>query len=271
MKRLTLFLITTLFAGISAAGDVNIEMVFVKGGTFTMGCAAEQEDACFEWAKPAHSVTVGDFYIGKYEVTQEQWVLVMGSNNNPSYFKGGKLPVETVSWNDVQEFILRLNSLTGKKYRLPTEAEWEYAARGGQNSKGYKYSGSNDVGNVAWYNVNSGDKVLRDGLHYRENVINKGGFDNILTSNKNRTHPVGTKSPNELGLYDMSGNVWEWVSDWYGEYSSSAQTNPKGPSSGSYRADRGGSWRHDARYSRVSNRGSGNGSYYIGFRLAVSP
>jgi formylglycine-generating enzyme required for sulfatase activity len=276
MKRFALFLITTLFAGISAA-DVNIEMVFVKGGTFMMGCTAEQGSDCFDREKPAHSVTVSDFYIGKYEVTQEQWVRVMGGNNNPSYFKGGKLPVDSVSWNDVQEFILRLNTLTGKKYRLPTEAEWEYAARGGQNSKGYKYSGSNNVGNVAWYNVNSGDKVLRDGLI--EEYFNKddiGGYNNVLTSNKNRTHPVGTKLPNELGLYDMSGNVYEWVSDWYGEYSSSAQANPKGPSTtlDSYRVLRGGSWYSAAGDCRVSDRGyygPGFSYYSIGFRLVLSP
>jgi formylglycine-generating enzyme required for sulfatase activity len=254
---------------------VGIEMVFVKGGTFTMGCTAEQGSDCFDREKPAHGVTVSDFYIGKYEVTQEQWVLVMGSSNNPSYFKGGKLPVERVSWNDVQEFVLRLNTLTGKKYRLPTEAEWEYAARGGQNSKGYKYSGSNNVGNVAWYIVNSGDKVLRDGLF--EEYFNKNdndGYNNILTSNKNRMHPVGTKLPNELGIYDMSGNVYEWVSDWYGEYNSSAQTNPKGPSTGSSRVLRGGSWYFAAWNCRVSFRNSGNpgiSNNYIGFRLVLSP
>jgi formylglycine-generating enzyme required for sulfatase activity len=261
MNRLALFLITTLFAGIVAAqppvnqapapsayndNTVGIEMVFVKGGTFKMGCTAEQGSECESDEKPAHSVTVSDFYIGKYEVTQEQWVLVMGGNNNPSYFKGGKLPVERVSWYDVQEFILRLNTLTGKKYRLPTEAEWEYAACGGQNSKGYKYSGSHNVGNVAWYDGNSDDK----------------------------THSVGTKLPNELGIYDMSGNVYEWVSDWYGEYNSTAQTNPKGPSSGSNRVGRGGSWPGDAGYCRVSYRGNtspGGSGNAVGFRLVLSP
>jgi len=250
---------------------VGIEMVFVKGGTFKMGCTSEQGSDCYDNEKPVHSVTISDFYIGKYEVTQNQWVKVMGSN--PSSFKGGNLPVERVSWNDVQKFILRLNTMTGKKYRLPTEAEWEYAARGGVNSRGYKYSGSNNINYVAWYNVNSGDKVLKDGLF--EEYINKDDFDEytkILVSNKNKTWAVGTKSPNELGIYDMNGNVHEWVSDWYGSYSSVAQINPKGPSAGSYRVGRGGSWYSDGGDCRVSDRGSygpDDSHFIIGFRLAL--
>jgi formylglycine-generating enzyme required for sulfatase activity len=219
-------------------------MVFVKGGTFTMGCTSEQGSECLNSEKPSHSVTLSDFYIGKYEVTQKQWVHVMGSN--PSYFKGDDLPVENISWNDVQEFIRKLNQQTGKRYRLPTEAEWEYAARGGNKSGGYKYSGGNNIGNVAWYKYNSGSN----------------------------THKVGTKSPNELGIYDMSGNVYEWVSDWFGSYSSGAQTNPAGPSSGSRRVLRGGSWYDYAEYCRVSNRGnrSPDDRYFnLGFRLALSP
>jgi formylglycine-generating enzyme required for sulfatase activity len=217
-------------------------MVFVKGGTFTMGCTSEQND-CLDSEKPTHSVTLSDYYIGKYEVTQAQWKEVMGTS--PSSFVGDKLPVETVSWEDVQDFITKLNAKTELSYRLPTEAEWEYAARGGAQSKGYLYSGSNTIGNVAWY------------------------WDNSDTT----THPVGTKLPNELGIYDMSGNVWEWCSDWYDSYSSSAQTNPTGASSGSYRVLRGGCWLSYASYCRVADRFSRSPSIsYInlGFRFARS-
>lgn len=225
----------------SKIGD--IEMVFVKGGTFTMGATSEQGSDADSDETPTHSVTLSDFYIGKYEVTQAQWRAVMG--NNPSYFKGDNLPVECVSWNDIQKFIKKLNAQTGKNFRLPTEAEWEYAARGGNQSRGYKYSGSNDRNN-AWYKDNSSSK----------------------------THPVGQKQPNELGIYDMCGNVWEWCQDWYGSYSSSSQTNPTGPSSGSYRVLRGGSWSYGARNCRVSNRGSSSPDYSFdryGFRLVCSP
>jgi formylglycine-generating enzyme required for sulfatase activity len=206
--------------------NLNIDMVAVRGGTFTMGCTAEQGSDCNDDEKPAHTVTVSDFYIGKYEVTQAQWVAVMGSN--PSYHKGDNLPVGYVCWDDIQEFIRKLNSLTGKTYRLPTEAEWEFAARGGNKSAGYKYSGSNNIDNVAWYKNNSDDK----------------------------THAVGSKSPNELGIYDMTGNVYEWCRDWYDEnyYSSSPQTNPKGANSGSACVLRGGSWSLNAQNCRVSYR-----------------
>jgi len=212
----------------------TIEMVYVQGGTFTMGCTSEQGSDCDADESPTHQVMVSTFYMSKYEITQKQWVEIMGSN--PSYFKGDNLPVEQVSWEDVQDFIRKLNLKTGKQYRLPTEAEWEYAARGGTKSKGYKYSGSNTLSNVAWYDDNSG----------RE------------------THPVGSKFPNELGLYDMSGNVWEWCGDWYGNYGSSAQTNPAGPSSGSYRVFRGGSWDFSAGGCRVTFRFS----YYPGYRMS---
>lgn len=223
---------------------VSFKMIGVEGGTFTMGATAEQgSDAYFD-ESPTHQVTLSSFAIGQTEVTQELWEAVMGSN--PSSFKGAKRPVECVSWNDCQTFITKLNQLTGKKFRLPTEAEWEYAARGGKNSKGYKYAGSNTIDEVAWYTSNSGDK----------------------------THDVVTKKPNELGLYDMSGNVWEWCQDWYSSsyYSSSPQTNPTGPSSGSGRVLRGGSWNGRARYCRVSFRNNydpDNRNYNRGLRLAL--
>ena len=209
------------------ANGVSFQMVEVRGGTFTMGATSEQASDAFDDEKPAHSVTLSSYYIGKTEVTQELWQAVMGSN--PSYFKGNRKPVEKVSWEDCQTFISKLNSLTGKNYRLPTEAEWEFAARGGIKSKGYKYSGSNTLGDVAWYLENSGET----------------------------THEVGTKSPNELGLYDMSGNVEEWCNDWYGNYSSSPSNNPTGPSRGSDRVSRGGSFgSNSARFYRSSNRGN---------------
>jgi formylglycine-generating enzyme required for sulfatase activity len=224
---------------VSSRKPYEPEMVMVEGGTFTMGCTNGQSD-CGKDEKPTHRVTVSSFQMGKYEVTQAQWRAVMGKN--PSSFSScDNCPVENVSWNDAQDFIRKLNEKTGKNYRLPTEAEWEYAARGGNKSKGYKYAGSNDLGTVASYTGNS----------------------------RNRTHPVGQKQANELGIHDLSGNVWEWCEDWYGEYSSSAQTNPKGASNGSFRVLRGGSWYDNARYCRVSfrNYGGSVGRRDSGFRL----
>jgi formylglycine-generating enzyme required for sulfatase activity len=235
----------------------EIEMVFVQGGTFTMGAVPEPEEPDDPFAPrkpprpveyssdelPAHQVTLSDFYIGKYEVTQLQWYSVM--NDNPSNFRGKELPVENVSWADAQTFIAKLNAKTGKNYRLPTEAEWEYAARGGSQSRGYKYSGSNNIDEVAWYDRNS----------------------------RGTTHPVGQKKPNELGLYDMSGNVWDWCQDWYGPYSGEAQTNPTGAKTGRLRVDRGGSWDYGAGYARVSSRRRGDPGLrfgLLGFRLACS-
>ena len=212
-------------------------MVYVSGGTFIMGGDDSSDQM------PTHSVTLSSYYICKYEVTQALWRAVMGSN--PSNFKGNNLPVENVSWYDCQTFIKRLNSYTGRNFRLPTEAEWEFAARGGNYSHHYKCSGSNYIHDAAWY---------------------------IGNSNK-RPHPVGTKHPNELGLYDMSGNVCEWCSDWYGSYSSYSQTNPTGPNSGSSRVHRGGSWRYNARYCRTPERSSNSPDYcvnYIGLRLVLS-
>ncbi len=221
---------------------VTFTMIAVRGGTFTMGATPEQGGDADSDEKPVHRVTLSSFMIGQTEVTQELWQAVMG--NNPSNFKGAKLPVKEVSWDDCQEFIKKLNALTGKRFRLPTEAEWEYAARGGVKSQGYKYSGSDNLDDVAWYGDNSGSK----------------------------THAVATKRPNELGLYDMSGNVKEWCQDWYGDYSSSAQTNPQGPTSGYYRVIRGGGWGVDARYCHVADRGrnfAGDRNGSLGFRLAL--
>ena len=227
---------------------VGLDMVFVEGGTFVMGCTAEQGRDCYDDENPSRDVTLGDFYLGKHEVTQKLWYEIMGSN--PVELAGGdNLPVYGVSWNDIQKFIRVLNEKTGKFYRLPTEAMWEYAARGGNKSagynRGYKYSGSNDINIVAWYDMNSDTTV----------------------------HPVGTRQPNELGLHDMSGNVWEWVSDWHGSYSLFPETDLRGPSSGSNRMCRGGSWRCTARRCRVTVRNYYAPSYDgrdMGFRLALS-
>ena len=223
---------------------VSFDMVYVEGGSFDMGATYEQVDNALDNEKPVHRVTLSGYYIGMYEVTQELWEAVMGSN--PSYHAASQYPVESVSWNDCKEFVSRLSSLTGMIFRLPTEAEWEYAARGGNKSLHYKYSGSDNIDDVAWYWDNSGKK----------------------------THAVGTKSPNELGIYDMSGNVWEWCSDRYGDYSAGAQTNPQGPSAGSDRVLRGGRWGSRARYCRVSNRDygdPGNSLSRSGLRLVLVP
>jgi formylglycine-generating enzyme required for sulfatase activity len=235
-----------------------IDMIFVQGGTFQMGYNDGDSDE-----NPIHSVTVSNFYIGKFEVTQKEWKDVMGSN--PSNFKGDNLPVENVSWYDAVDFcnkksekegLLKCYSGSGENiscdfskngYRLPTEAEWEYAAHGGVSARSTTYSGSNNIGEVAWY-------------YYSK----KSG---------SKTQPVGTKKANELGIYDMSGNVWEWCWDWYGSYSSSSQTNPKGASSGSSRVSRGGCWYDfafrcrvtDRRYRNLDFRGDG-----VGFRLLRS-
>jgi formylglycine-generating enzyme required for sulfatase activity len=212
------------------------EMVFVRGGTFNMGSNDGHSNE-----KPVHSVTLSDFYMGKTEVTQAQWEAVMG--DNPSYFKNcPSCPVEQVSWNDIQIYLEKLNKLTGKSYRLPTEAEWEYAAHGGVSSVGTLYAGANDANTVAWNNSNSSSRV----------------------------HEVATKKANELGIYDMSGNVWEWCSDWFGSYTASNQTNPTGVSSGTNRVLRGGSRVNDPQYSRVAFRNSDTPDYRredFGFRV----
>ncbi|MBQ8656488.1 MAG: formylglycine-generating enzyme family protein [Prevotella sp.] len=224
--------------------ELESNMVYVEGGTFMMGATSEQGSDAESDEKPVHQVTLSSFSICKYEVTQELWQAVMGSN--PSKFKGTNHPVENVSWEDCQDFIRKLNELTSKNFRLPTEAEWEYAARGGNRSKGYKYAGGNSIGDVAWYSDNS----------------------------HSTTHDVGTKRANELGLYDMSGNVFEWCQDWYGSYNSGSQTNPCGASSGSDRVLRGGSWFDfgNAGFCRVSNRSNDRPSFHNdikGLRLAL--
>lgn len=235
---------------------VELEMVYVKGGTFRMGATSEQGNDAYDREKPVHTVTLSDYYIGKFEVTQGLWEKVMGTTLEQQRDKvnsswpfcgvGSDYPMYYVNWEEAQEFCKKLSELTGRKYALPTEAQWEYAARGGVKSAGYKYSGSNDIENVAWYSDNSNSS----------------------------THSVGTKQPNELGIYDMSGNVSEWCSDWFDYYSSDAQTDPTGPVSGSNRVLRGGSWGINARYCRVSFRFSYNpsdGDSYNGFRVVLLP
>ncbi len=236
----------------------NNNLIYVQGGTFQMGSNDGSPDE-----KPIHSVTVSDFYIGQYEITQKEWKALMGSN--PSNWKGDKLPVEHVGWRLAAEFCNKKSENEGLQkcysgsgrnitcnfnangYRLPTEAEWEYAARGGNKSKGYKYSGSNNIGHVAWYKSNSNHKP----------------------------HPVGGKQPNELGIYDMSGNVLEYCNDYYGSdyYSKSTDKNPRGSSSRSFHSVRGGSWYCDANRCRVAYREDGNGwskNTTRGFRLVRS-
>lgn len=220
-------------------GGVKFIMVYVEGGTFMMG--SDDEEA-WRWDKPVHQVTLSDYYIGQTEVTQSLWTAVMGSN--PSSFKGDNLPVEMVSWNDCQEFIGKLNQITGENFSLPTEAQWEFAARGGNYSKGYKYSGSNDIDAVAWYEDNSDEK----------------------------THPVGSKQANEIGIYDMTGNVIEWCYDRFGDYSSAAVIDPSGPLSGSNRVLRGGDWNYYAGGCRCTHRSDCMPALtddYYGLRLAL--
>lgn len=219
---------------------VEFYMVEVKGSTFKMGATSEHGGEAYGDEIPVHLVALSDYYIGEKEVTVGLWDAVMGTDLY-GYIDES---VHNVSWDDCQEFIKKLNAITGKEFRLPTEAEWEYAARGGNKSNGYKYSGSNSICDVAWYT---------------DNINWKKYYEKIML-------------PNELGIYDMSGNLWEWCQDWYGDYSRSFQTNPEGPSSGSYRVLRGGGRYSDAKHCRVSYR-----SYYFpdrsygshGFRLSL--
>ena len=223
-------------------GSCRFKMIRVEHGTFMMGATPEQKNPEDD-EKPVHQVTLSSYYIGETEVTQALWQAVMGKN--PSEFKGDNLPVEQVSWNDCQTFIEKLNEITHRNFRLPTEAEWEFAARGGNKSSHTQYSGSDNLDEVAWYDGNSG----------------------------NKTHLVKTKKANELGIYDMTGNVLEWCQDWYGYYSSDFQTNPTGPKSGTSRVRRGGSWNYNARYCRLSRRccySPGFCGSRLGLRLVLS-
>ena len=221
---------------------VTFKMVEVDGGTFMMGATKEQINDAFEEEKPAHKVTVTSFSIGQTEVTQKLWQAVMGYN--PSVYGTANCPVGNVSWYECQEFIEKLNKLTGEEFRLPLEAEWEFAARGGNKSHGYKYSGSNSISSVAWY------------------------YDNTSSCRE-----VATKRPNELGIYDMSGSVWEWCDDYFDEnyYSFSDSTDPTGPDSGSHNVIRGGDWDDASEYCRVASRQGytpNSKEPQLGFRLA---
>ena len=221
---------------------VSFKMINVDGGTFMMGASDDVMEAS-DKEKPAHEVTLSSFGIGETEVTQELWTAVMG--NNPSYKTDNpQYPVEEVSWVDCQNFISKMNELTGRQFRLPTEAEWEFAARGGNKSQGYQYSGSNTYYQVMWCAHNS-----------------------VYES------AVALKAPNELGVYDMSGNVWEWCQDWYGDYTSEAQINPTGPDYGNERVRRGGGWSSWPEYCRVSYRSSSTPTHttnVVGLRLALT-
>ena len=247
------------------ANGVSFNMIQVEGGTFMMGATIEQEKDALDIEKPAHSVKLDDYMIGETEVTQKLWEAVM--DTNPSTFKDANNPVDYVSWNDCQQFLRKLNALTGQSFRLPTEAEWEYAARGGAKSKQSKYSGSDNPSDVAWFMQNSGDENLDESIPTWDT--------DMLADNHCRTHPVGTKQANELGLFDMSGNVWEWCQDWYadGAYANnSTQTNPKGANKGNVRILRGGSFFSRAQSNRVSYRNAGKpdiSNADCGFRLAL--
>jgi formylglycine-generating enzyme required for sulfatase activity len=221
----------------ATANNYEFCMIPVQGGSFNMG---DEHGDLWDACRPVHQVHVPDFYIGKYPVTQALWKIVM-ADKNPSNFQGDDCPVENVSWDDIQQFLTKLNEKTGLRYRLPTEAEWEYAARGGKQSKGYLYAGGNTLNDVAWNYNNSGSK----------------------------THSVGGKTPNELGLYDMSGNVWEWCQDVYKAYP--CNSNNRGNSS--YRVCRGGGWINGAQICRAAYRDNNwprSRLSYIGFRLALS-
>lgn len=234
---------------------IALKMVFVQGGEMQMGCDNSREDSCNVTETPVHKVKLSDFYIGETEITQAQWMAVMGHDNNPSYWKGNTLPVERVSWTECQRFVNRLNKFLAKelpegyRFALPSEAQWEYAARGGMKSAGFLYSGGNDLNKLSWFYGNS----------------------------EQRTHDVRVKAANELGIFDMSGNVWEWCQDFYSEnyYSENKDwNNPINDEESSYHVLRGGSWNYAAPYQRCGRRdyGSKHSRYEdCGFRVALVP
>lgn len=243
--RYMVMLATILPLAAFAQNKINlpeIEMIFVEGGTFQMG-SDDNDESAERIEKPRHEVTVSDFQIGKYEVSQRIWEDIMGTN--PSEIKGDSLPVTNVSWYDVQDFIKSLNKITKKNYRLPTEAEWEYAARGGNKSLGFIFVGSDNPDSVAWHFDNS-DKM---------------------------PHAVGSKQPNELGIFDMGGNIEEWVNDWYGAYPKNPQINPMGPKASNIgKLLRGGCYASLSKYGRPAWRCVSNPTFRsstIGFRLAL--
>lgn len=244
-KTPILIIFLTIIGSVTVTGKEpvvipEIEMVDVSGGTFIMGL--DENEAEHSYETPKHQVTLSDFRIGKYEVTQDLWEAVMGEN--PSIYKGKNLPVENISWHDIQVFIKKLNKQTGKKYRLPTEAEWEFAARGGNRTAGYSFIGGNNPDTTAWSSYNSWMQP----------------------------HPVGAKMPNELGIYDMGGNVSEWVQDWYGRYSEKTPRNPHGAKKSDIgKIFRGGSWNVIPDYNNPGCRFVSNPNFRcssIGFRLA---
>ena len=223
--------------------ELEKNMITVQGGSFTMGCT-NTDDYCRDDEKPAHNVTLRNFAIGCYPVTQAQWQAIMNRNASPKPYNGD-YPIVTITWTSIQTFLKKLNRITKKNYRLLTEAEWEFAARGGNSSNGYKYSGSNELNTVGWHSSNSNFKL----------------------------QPVGQKTSNEIGIYDMSGNIWEWCSDWYKSnyYAKSPSTNPSGAFSGKYRVLRGGSWNTKTMYCRITTRNCNqpNSAFDdVGFRIA---
>jgi len=253
-----IFYSVILFFPSLSIGAEEIDMVFIKGGCFEMGdIFGDGEDD----EKPVHEVCVDDFYMGKYEVTQAQWQETMGFN--PAYFKGcDNCPVETIDWDEVQDYINKLNQNTGKKFRLPTDAEWEYAARSG--GKKERFAGFSDESELSQY-----ANFCDNNCEFEWKIEGQNdGYKN--------TAPVGSYKPNGLGLYDMSGNVWEWISDWYDEnyYKTSPKNNPTGANSGQHRVLRGGSWGYDTRRTRTAIRGGndpGTRNGLLGFRLARTP